>query len=67
MALLIGCGHRIRDIQQYTLRQVQGFVVLARKHEQVREVGMGSIMRAGFHATAKQWKAMLKELDLDGD
>jgi hypothetical protein len=67
VAFLIGCGHRLRDIERYTMRQVQGFVVLARKYERSREVGMGSMMRAGFHATGKQWKEMLKELDLDGD
>ena len=64
---MIGCGHRLQDIRQYTLRQVQGFTMLARKHETLREVGLGSMVRAGFHATGKQWKEMLKELDADGD
>ena len=67
MGYLVGCGHRLRDIRQYTMRQVQGFVRLARKYERVREVGLGSMMRAGFHATGKQWKELLKELDADGD
>jgi len=46
---------------------VQGFVMLAKKYQTMREVGLGSMVRAGFHATGKQWKEMLKELDRDGD
>ena len=64
---MVGCGHSLRDIRQYTLRQVQGFVMLAKKYQTMREVGLGSMVRAGFHATGKQWKEMLKELDRDGD
>lgn len=64
---MVGYGHSLRDIREYTLRQVQGFVKLGKQYEQMREVGLGSMMRAGFHATAKQWKEMLKELDRDGN
>ena len=64
---MIGYGHRLADIRQYTLIQVQGFIALGRRYERMREVGSGSMTRAAFHATGKKWKELLKAMDADGD
>ena len=60
---LIQNGHTWSEVQHYNLRQMEGFVALARSMESAEKAENASIMRSAFGAEAKDFTKMIRELE----
>jgi hypothetical protein len=56
---LVSLGHRVGDIEHYTIRQMDAYVELGNRREAVNDRGMVSMMRSAYHADAQQFKKIV--------
>lgn len=63
---MIGAGHRLPDVEQYTLAQVRAFLGAIERQQRAVRFGDALAMRMA-QAEGKVWKKYIKGLSSDGN